>query len=110
MKSSQLRPCPLCSGLAPRWPLVGNEEYNKILCPRCGTFIVEPTLPALPWVRLAPDDIRLVVFLPGYIRHQNQQQHEPLLTLENWRTFACRGRMMALAEASASGRLPVSGD
>jgi hypothetical protein len=103
MPVRQLRPCPLCGGLAPYWPLAGEERYKKIICQRCGTFIVEPTLPALPWVRLTPEDIRLVVFLPGYIQHQNQQQHEPLLTLENWRMLARRGRLLALAEFSAGG-------
>jgi hypothetical protein len=104
------RPCPLCGGLAPCWPLAGEEECKKIMCQRCGTFVVEPTLPARPWARLDAEDMRLVVFLPGYIRHQNQSQHEPLLTLENWRTLARRGRLSALAEFSAGARLAISVD
>ena len=87
--------CPLCSGPASRRQLTGQKDYHKIACPRCGTFGVEPTLPSQPWARLPLEDMRLIVFLPTYIRHQNQSQHEPLLTLENWRTFARRGRQLA---------------
>ena len=106
----QFRPCPLCVGLASHWQLAGAEKYKKIMCQRCGTFVVEPTLPARPWARLDAEDMRLVVFLPGYIRHQNQSQHEPLLTLENWRILARRGRLSALAEFSIRARLASSVD
>jgi hypothetical protein len=92
----QIRPCPLCGGPAACWLREGWKSDKMNACPRCGTFLVEPTLPAQPWARLAPEDIRLVVFLPAYIRDQNQCQHVPLLTLENWRTLARRGRLVAL--------------
>ena len=100
MKIIQLYSCPLCGGRAQRWQLAGEGEYKKIRCQRCGTFVVEPTLPARPWARLDAEDMRLVVFLPTYIRHQNQNQHEPLLTLENWRALARRGRIVALRSPS----------
>jgi hypothetical protein len=96
MKIRQLRPCSLCGGPALRWPLAAEEEYNKILCPRCGTFVVEPTLPAQPWARLDAEEMALVVFLPTYIRHRNRRNHTPLLTLRNWRALARRGRIVAL--------------
>jgi hypothetical protein len=96
MPVRQLRPCPLCGGPALRWPLAEEEEYNKILCPRCGTFIVALTLPAQPWARLDAEEMALVVFLPAYIRHRNRRNHLPLLTLKNWRALARRGRIVAL--------------
>jgi hypothetical protein len=108
MPIRQLHPCPLCGGPAPRCQLAGEQRYNKIRCPRCGTFVVEPTLPAQPWGLLAPEDIRLVVFLPSYIRYQNQYQYAPLLTLENWRTLAHRGRLVARRECSADDQLAVA--
>lgn len=46
MTGHQLYPCPLWSGLAARSQLAGAEGYNKTTCQRCGTFVVEPTLPA----------------------------------------------------------------
>jgi hypothetical protein len=95
MPVRQLRPCPLCGGPALRWPLA-EEAYNKILCPRCGTFVIEPTLPAQPWARLEREEMALVVFLPAYIRHRNRRNHMPLLTLKNWRALARRGRIVAL--------------
>lgn len=95
MPVRQLRPCPLCGGPALRWPLA-EEEYHKILCPRCGTFVIEPTLPAQPWARLDAEEMALVVFLPAYIRHRNRRNHLPLLTLKNWRALARRGRIVAL--------------
>lgn len=90
------RPCPLCGAFAPRGPLAAKKEYTKILCPRCGTFVIEATLPARPWAQLDAEDMQLVVFLPGYIRRRNRWNHTPLITLENWRACARRGRIMAL--------------
>jgi hypothetical protein len=46
MTGRQLCPCPLCSGLTARSQLAGAEGYDKTTCQRCGTFVVEPTLPA----------------------------------------------------------------
>lgn len=96
MTVRQLRPCPLCGGLAPRWQLAGKEEYKKFMCQRCGTFVLEPTLPAQAWARLDAEDMALVVFLPAYIRRRNRRNHTPLLTLGNWRALARRGRIVAL--------------
>ena len=87
--------CPLCRGPALHRPLTGWEDYRKIACPRCGTFVTEPTLPPQPWARLSVEDMRLIVFLPTYIRHWNRCNHAPLLTLENWRAHARRGRLLA---------------
>jgi hypothetical protein len=98
MSSRHRRLCPLCNGLAPCRQLAGEPGYTEILCPRCGTFRIEPTLPLRPWAQLAPEEIRLVVYLPGHIRRQNAGGQEPLLTLENWQDFARRGR--AAREAS----------
>ncbi len=93
MTVHQFRPCPLCEGLASRCQLGGVEEYKKIMCQRCGTFILEPTLPAQAWARLAAEDMALmVVFLPAYIRRRNRRNHTPLLTLGNWRALGRRGR------------------
>jgi hypothetical protein len=88
-------PCPLCGGPSVRWPLAGAEEYTKILCPRCGTFVVEPALPERPWARLEGEEMALVVFLPTYIRHRNRVAHTPLITLRNWRALARRGHIVA---------------
>jgi hypothetical protein len=96
MEIVQIGPCPLCSGPAARLQLAGAEGYNKIACPRCGTFVVEPTLPAQPWAQLDAEDRALVVFLTAYIRRQNRRNHTPLLTLGNWRSLARRGRIAAL--------------
>jgi hypothetical protein len=75
------------------------------MCQCRATFVFEPTLPAQPWTRLAPEDALLAAFLPVYIRHQNHSQHEPLLTLENWHTLARSGRLSALAKVL--GRCPI---
>jgi RNase P subunit RPR2 len=91
MKIGPIDPCPLCGGLAPRWQLAGAEKYKKITCPRCGTFILDPTLLAQAWARLdAEDRVLVVVFLPAYIRRQNCRNHTPLLSLGNWRALARR--------------------
>ena len=92
----QFRPCPLCVSLASHWQLAGAEKYKKIMCQRCGTFVLDPTLPAQPWARLDAEDIALtVMFLPAYIGRQNRRNHTSLLTSENWRTLARRGRIVA---------------
>jgi hypothetical protein len=96
MPVRQLRPCPLCGGPAPRGQFAGEEKYKKIMCQRCGTFVVEPTLPAQPWARLDAEDMGLVVFLPAYIRRRNRRNHTPLITLGNWRALARRGRSVTL--------------
>ena len=87
--------CPLCNGPTSRRPLTGREDSHRIACPRCGTFVVESTLPSQPWARLRLEDMRLIVFLPTYIRDCNRCNHTPLLTLENWRAHARRGRLLA---------------
>ena len=98
--------CPLCSGPAARAQLAGVEGYHKTACPRCGTFVVEPTLPTQPWARLDAKDMALAVFLPAYIRHCNRRDHAPLLTLKNWRTFARRGRLLAQRNLRRATRSP----
>ena len=107
MASYQLYPCPLCSDLAARAQRTGVQGYNKIACPRCGTFVVEPTLPAQPWARLDAEDRALVVFLPTYIRYRNRKNHSPLLTLGNWRALARRGRIVALHRPRPAPRSPA---
>jgi len=87
--------CPLCGGPATHGSFVGQEDHHRILCPRCGTFVVESTLPSQPWARLRLEDMRLIVFLPTYIRDCNRCNHAPLLTLENWRAHARRGHFLA---------------
>lgn len=104
MRFWRIRPCPLCGGPAVRRQLGGWECYHRILCRRCGTFVVEPTLPPQPWARLRPEDMRLVALLPAYIRHRNRRDHVPLLTLGNWRALARRGHMVAQAQSAASDR------
>ena len=107
MPAYQFYPCPLCSGLAPRSPLIGKEQHTKIMCPRCGTFMIEPTLPVQPWAQLAAEDRALVVFLPAYIRRRNRRNHSPLLTLENWRVLARRGYMVAFYSLRPASRSPA---
>ena len=107
MPSYHLYPCPLCSGPAARAQRTGVQGYNKITCPRCGTFVVEPTLPAQPWARLTAEDKQLIAFLPAYIRHRNRRNHSPLLTVRNWRPLARRGRIVAFHRPRPAPRSPA---
>ena len=92
----QFRPCPLCVGLASHCQLAGAEKYKKIMCQRCGAFVLDPTLPVQTWAQLDTEDMALtVMFLPAYIGRQNRRNHTPLLTAENWRALARRGRIVA---------------
>jgi hypothetical protein len=100
MRVSQIRPCPLCVSPVVRWQLKGGLGYNRITCPHCGTFAVEPTLPPHAWMGLPPEDALLVAFLPAYIRDQNRRHRVPLLTPENWRALARRGRFVAVSGAT----------
>ena len=79
----KMAPCPLCDGEAPCQQVKGKEQYRRVVCPRCGRFFIEPTLPARPWAGLASEEALLAAFLPVYIRDRNRYRHEPLLTLEN---------------------------
>jgi hypothetical protein len=94
----QLHPCPLCGDSAPCRRLKGRTHYRRIACPRCGSFLIEPTLPPRPWTRLAAEEALLAAFLPLYIRYQNRRHRVPLLTLENWRALARRGRAVRVAQ------------
>jgi hypothetical protein len=107
MPARQLRPCPLCGGLAPRWQLTGKEEYKKITCHRCGTFVLEPSLLMQAGMQLDPGDRELVVvFLPAYIRRQNRHNQTPVLTLGNWGALARRGRLVVLSSPSPTTSSP----
>jgi hypothetical protein len=107
MEVDQLYPCPLCDGPAARWRLGDQECYTINACARCGIFVVESTSFPHSWARLAPEDVLLVAFLPTYVRHCNRRDRIAVLTLENWRVLARRGRIVALSAPRQQRKIKV---